>query len=163
MKNFFFLLCIVLISSCNSENNNDIHLFNDYFFDLSYNEKEIDISENSKNIYFDILENKNIQIPLFKCIKSLDYFIFIGLPVNTSFSEMKTSTLIGQNLSVSNNISSSSFIHKTYFNNESYFSEYTYSIEDNMVYILTVTDSKIISDSLFNQKSLFERLNSKNN
>lgn len=83
--------------------------------------------------------------------------IFVGFPLNTTVKELsnqKLTTKLNQTFFEGD---SSNYFYKTYSNNKEHITIYTRNFSDNLVYLLTVTNSSVISDSLFNLKELSNR------
>lgn len=162
MKYYIFVLLVILLSACSTNPKNNIDLFNGNSFKLNSNEKESQITTGLKNSYLDFIKEKEIQIPLFKSIKNSNYVIFIGLPVNTSASKLFETSIFNDSLLLTSKTDNSSYDFKKYKNGNQFISEYSANIQDNLVYILTITDSENVSDSLFNFGELSSRLQSNN-
>jgi len=143
--------------SCKSKHENSQLLFNNIFFKLNKTENVVPIDVNKSNMFNSYFDKKSVQIPLFKCIRSKDYLIFLGIPYNTSVKE-----LAEQNLS--NNLNQSLFegdsvnyFYKRYINKNEQITTYARSFKDNIVYMLTISDSAKLTDSLFNARALSNR------
>ena len=158
MKNImlsFFLWMFFL--GCNSNEGDEIYLFNGISFELIEGEKVIKLDKDRKEIFHSYINNKSVQIPLFRFIESKDYSIFVGLPFNTSIKELS-------NLSIAPTFNqtffegdSTSYFFKKYINDKEHVSIYTRNFSNNLVYVLTVTNSAIKSDSLLHKNALSNR------
>jgi len=157
MRLFLFALIAIFLFSCNTKKENGISLFNNYVFRLLPNEQPLKITDVTKREYFKYIQNKSIQIPLFRYIKSNLYELYLGLPVNVALSE-----ILKPNLSYSvRKTDNLRYDFKEYKTLDNYYVvEYVVKIKpyNNMLYVLGVTKSKEISDSLFNFKTLSNRI-----
>jgi hypothetical protein len=159
MRRLILFLFLILVISCTTKNKNDIKLFNNISFEMRNGETLMDIHSSIKEMYTEYFNNQQIQIPLFKYIKHRNYIIFIGIPYETSIHKMTKIQLEKPDSSrlffESNN---KSFFNK-YKKNRFYITEYSILIENNsMIYISTMTNSKEISDSLFNKSEIVKRI-----
>ncbi|WP_154859426.1 hypothetical protein [Cyclobacterium xiamenense] len=158
MKNLILYVSIsMILLFCTSKPTQHIFLFNDVSFKLNEDEEVADIDPKNKEIFNLFYDKKPVQIPLFRCIQSDDYLIFIGIPFNTSIKELAnhgfTSTF-NQTVSKSD---STSYIYKKYSIEQEQITSYTKSFDTNLVYILTVSNSADLSDSLFSINALSNR------
>jgi hypothetical protein len=152
-----YIIIGITLVSCTSKQDQSILLFNKILFKLTKGEEVVKIDLNKKQIFNSYFDKNAIQIPLFRCVKSDNYLIFIGIPFNTSVKE-----LTGYNLKQTLNQTffegdSTSYIYKTYSNEKEHITAYTRNFSDNLVYVLTVTNSAALADSLFNIKALSNR------
>lgn len=159
IKTILFLLLALNLASCSSDNEREVLIFNDITFKLNGSEEVIAIDSNKKEIYNSVMDGRAIQIPLFRCIKGDNYLMFLGIPYNTSIKQLATDN--------PNHTSKHSFFESdstTYFylrqrNENGNITEYSKVFDKNLVYILTVSDSVELSDSLFNRAMLSKRFN----
>lgn len=163
MKKYLPVLGFIFFISCNSHNDNSIALFNDLSFELGKGEKLAEITSGTQSNYAGFISQKKVQIPLFRYIKATGYDIYIGIPYNTSLSELNDSKLLGDSLSLENKVDSLSFNFNTFAKDSTYFCEYIQKSQNNLLYILAVTESKQLLDSLFNYNVLAKRVNGINN
>ena len=162
MRNSLLLLLIVSVLSCTTEKRNEIPLFNEVTFILLEGENIVDIKPAITERYFSHFINHSFQIPLFRYIENSNYEIFIGIPYGTSIKKLINSQLINQDSSLIDSKSDSvSYYFKKHEKKSSYITEYAVNFENNLIYILSVTNSKEVSDSLFNYFELSERFDSK--
>ena len=144
---------------CTSKQDQSVLLFNKISFKLNNAEEVVKIDTKKKEIFNSYFDKNDVQIPLFRCIKSDKYLIFIGIPFNTSLKE-----LINYSLTQSLNQTffegdSISCFYKTYSNEKEQITTYARNFSNNLVYVLTVTNSTELSDSLFSTKELSNRFN----
>jgi hypothetical protein len=164
IKNLFAsLILITHVLSCTSnENDKEVFLFNTLSFKLIQGENLVDINPEIKQNYHSYFKNTPLQIPLFKCIKTSEYTIYLGIPYNTSIEELLKLPPAGQTSDPTRLQSdSSSYFFKTQTKNTTHLSEYARVFDKNLIYIVAITNSKIISDSLFNHSELSNRFNYK--
>ncbi|RYM34954.1 hypothetical protein ERX46_06160 [Brumimicrobium glaciale] len=165
MKKFIIFSLLLFFTACtsNSDNQKSLDLFNGSTFELNESEKELAMTLHIKESYLDLIKEKSLQIPLFKIVKGPKYHIFIGLPVNTSLTEIFKAPLFNDSIKLEFKTDTTSYDYKKFKYEENYISEYVSEKEGNLIYILSVTDSEEISDSLFNFEKLSNRLQLKNN
>jgi hypothetical protein len=160
MKIITSYFCFFLILACSSANkDSSVFLFNDKAFRLLDGEKVVTIDSKNEEIYNSYFDKKVVQIPLFKCVKTESYTVFIGIPFNTSVKELADLSLKKTLNQTFFKGDSTNYFYKTYSDKDEYITVYTKSFDNNLVYVLTVSNSAKISDSLFNQKTLSNRFN----
>lgn len=143
--------------SCTSKEDTSVLLFNQIFFKLSDGEEVMKIDFKEKELFNSYFDKKSVQIPLFRCIKSDSYLIFIGIPFNTSVKELTDYSMIQTLNQTFFEGDSTTYFYKTYSNEEELITTYTRNFSNNLVYVLTVTNSAVLSDSIFNIKELSNR------
>lgn len=152
-----YLLISITLVCCASKQDESVLLFNKISFKLNNAEEVVKIDTKKKNIFNSYFDKNDIQIPLFKCIKSDRYLIFIGIPFNTSVKELTDYSLTQALNQTFFEGDSSSYFYKTYSNKKEQITTYARNFSNNLVYVLTFTNSKKLSDSLFNTKELSNR------
>lgn len=158
MKNIIFCLFIsTVFACCSSKQDRSVLLFNKITFKLTDGEEVVKIDFNKREIFNSYFDKSSVQIPLFRCIKSDSYLIFIGIPFNTSFKELTDYSLTQTLNQTFFEGDSTSYIYKTYSNEKAQITTYTRNFSNNLVYVLAVTNSAALSDSLFNVKELANR------
>lgn len=142
---------------CTSKQDSSVLIFNNIAFKLNEGEEVVKIDSKKKEIFNSYFDKTSIQIPLYRCIKSDGYLIFVGIPFNTSVKELT-------NISLANTLNqtffegdSTNYLYKRYSNEKEQITIYTKGFSNNLVYVLTVSDSAKLSDSLFNIKALSNR------
>lgn len=158
MKNIIlFLLISITLLCCTSKQDESILLFNKISFKINNAEEVVKIDTKKKEIFKSYFDKNDVQIPLFRCIKSDRYLIFIGLPFNTTLKEL-TDYSLSQSLNQTFfEGDSTSYFYKTYSNEKEQITTYARNFSNNLVYVLTVTNSTELSDSLFSTKELSNR------
>ena len=142
---------------CTSKQDSSVLLFNNISFILNDNEEVVKIDSKKKEIFTSYFDKKSVQIPLFKYIKSDSCIIFVGIPFNTSVKELTDYSLT---LTLNQSFfegDSTNYLYKKYNNEKEHITIYTRSFSNNLVYVLTVSNSSKLSDSLFNKKALSDR------
>jgi len=158
MKNLIlYLLISVTLLCCTSKQDESVLLFNKISFKLNNAEEVVKIDTKKKEIFKSYFDTNDVQIPLFRCIKSDRYLIFIGIPFNTTLKEL-TDYSLSQSLNQTFfEGDSTSYFYKTYSNEKEQITTYARNFSNNLVYVLTVTNSTELSDSLFSTKELSNR------
>ena len=152
-----FLLISLTLVCCTSKQDQSVLLFNRISFKLTDDEEVVKIDFKKKEIFNSHFDKESVQIPLFRCIKSDSYLLFVGIPFNTSVKELTDYSLtqtLNQTFFEGDSIN---FCYKTYSNEKEQITTYTRNFSNNLVYVLTVTNSAALSDSLFNIKELSNR------
>lgn len=152
-----YLLISITLVCCTSKQDESVLLFNKISFKLKKGEEVVKIDTKKKEIFNSCFDKNDIQIPLFRCIKSDRYLIFIGIPFNTSVKELTGYRLTQALNQTFFECDSTSYFYKTYSNEKEQITTYARNFSNNLVYVLTVTNSKELSDSLFNTKELSNR------
>ena len=142
---------------CTSKQDQSVLLFNKISFKLNNGEDVVKIDSNKKEIFNSYFDKKSVQIPLFRCIKSDSYLIFIGIPFNTSVKELTDYSLTHTLNQMFFKGDSTNYFYKKYSNEKEQITIYTRNFSNNLVYVLTVSNSAKLSDSLFNIKALPNR------
>jgi len=150
---------LFLYLSCTNNNSKEINLFNNISFTLHTGEKLSEITPVITDMYSEYFNNQQVQIPLFKYIKHKDYVIFIGIPYDTSIDKMMNlQSMKPDSCHVSLEKISTGFFNK-YKKNGYYIFEYSAVFENkSLIYISAMSDSKEISDSVFNKQGIINRI-----
>jgi hypothetical protein len=158
MKNVILYLSISMtLVCCTSKQEASVLLFNKISFKLNDGEEVVKIDSKKKEIFNSYFDKMSVQIPLFRCIKSDSYLIFVGIPFNTSIKELTDYSLIYTLNQTFFEGDSTNYFYKTYSNEKEQITIYTRNFSNNLVYVLTVSNSAKLSDSLFNIKELSNR------
>jgi hypothetical protein len=159
MKNILPLLAVVLIIvSCKSQQPKSLSIFNDISFKLLDGDEVVDIDSSKKETFKSYVTYKYIQVPLFRCIESDFYSIYIGIPLNSSIKKLYKDTMpntIDLKLIVSET-DSSSYFYKSYNHSSAKIYLYSENFENNIVYVLVRTNGDM-DDSTFTMQSLASR------
>jgi hypothetical protein len=126
-------------------------------FKLNDGEEVVEIDSKKKEIFNSYFDKKPAQIPLFRCIKSESYLIFVGIPFNTSIKELTDYSLTHTLNQTFIEGDSTNYVYKKYSNEKENITTYTRDFSNNLVYVLTVSNSDELSDSLFNIEKLSNR------
>ena len=162
MKKLFsisFFILLLFITGCNSDQDDNIQLYNGLVFNLNEGEKIVPLSEEISELYLNYFEGQNFQIPLFRYIEKEDYKIYIGLPYRLTIPDLldfNVATQTAQLLEAKTDTVSQSY--KKYQSSTTYTVEYIAQYEGNHIYVLAITDSKETSDNLFDLNKLSARI-----
>ncbi len=158
MKILFVLLLLSFFSCTSSLNDKQFFIFNNVSFKLIEGESLIDVTSDINEHYISYFKNTNIRLPLFKNIISNSYTIYLGIPYNSSIKKiMKFQNLDDKFNLVASSSDSSFYTFKNYNNDSTYISEYSRLFDNNLIFILAISNSKTVSDSLFNLRELSNR------
>jgi len=158
-KFLFFLTLILIFTSCSQKR--EIAFFNGLAMSLNDDETIIKIDNN--NYVFDkytgyLDETAQLQTPLYKCVKHPDYFIYIGLPLNSQMSDFfNGESFVSTKDILENKSDSLSFSFKRYQDKKEFISKYIFKKSENILLVLGITNSRIISDSLLNHQVLSQK------
>jgi hypothetical protein len=163
MKKLITVLFITSFLACTTvKEKSELPIFNNISFKLMEGESLMDLTPEIKDNYLSYFKNTNLQIPLFKSFKAEDYTIYIGIPYNTSIEKLIELQIVDQTANpIILESDNSSYFFKKQNTDTTYISEYSMLFDKNLIYILAITDSKTISDSLLNQIELSNRFNQK--
>jgi len=160
MKNIIlYSFFITTLVRCINQQDEKLLLFNRISFEITNGEEVVKIDSKKKEIFNSYFDKNSVQIPLFRCIKSDDYLIFIGIPFNTSVKELthyRLTQTLNQTFFEGDSISR---FYKKYSNEKEQITTYVRNFSNNLVYILTVSNSSEISDSLFGLEEISKRFN----
>lgn len=124
---------------------------------MEANETITELNKQNTDLYFSYIDNPDLQAPLFKYIKGDGYDLFVGLPVGTSFAEIKKSFKKDGILSGKLENSPTPFVYVNYNDEGKNITKYLVQIESNLVFLLLVSDSnEVISQA--KQESISQRL-----
>jgi len=155
MKKYLPLFFILLIS-CSKSPKNEIPIFNNLSFRILHNEHVTAIDDSIKNNYLKKIEHKKSQIPLFRCIQGNEYYMYIGIPFNTSFNSLVSNKLFGTSINVLSD--SSTFKYEVLKSDSIFTTELVLNINSNLLYILCETESGDIQHEMLNKDSLIQRI-----
>lgn len=157
MQKIVLILLIAFISGCNSSEKKELILFNEVKFKLKDEEKTKPINIDKKNIFDSYHRNTSIQFPLFRCIESKNYIIFIAFPLNTSLKE--TLNLVDSDSLkelFSEEVSGSYSIKQLQSSNE-FLTIYSRTFNGNLVYVFAISESKEVYDEMLNPEAISDR------
>lgn len=158
MKKIIILIFLIsALISCSSKQQTGVYLFNDISFKLNKGEEVVELDSQNKTNYHLYFGEKATQIPLFRCIEAIDYTIYIGLPYNTSLTELTNIHLRPELQQASIESDTLSYVYKKYSSEKEFVTVYTQRLNDNLIFVLASSNSAILSDSLFNSKALTNR------
>jgi len=158
MKNLIIIFIInISLVSCTSKQDSSIILFNNISFKLNAGEKVVKIDSNKKEIFNSYFDTNSIEMPLFRCIKSDNYLIFLAIPFNTSLKELTDHSLTHTLNQTFFEGDSTNYFYKKYINENEKVAIYTKNFSNNLIYVLTVSNSAELIDSLFSQNELSNR------
>lgn len=154
------MLFVSTLLGCASKKENEVVLFNDLTFRLLEGEQVVGIDAEKEAGFHSHFKISDVQVPLFKCITSKAYTIYLGVPFNTNIKKLSDPNLLAH---ADNGSSfegdSTSYFHIRYQHEDAYCTAYAKKIDDNLIYILTTTTSRELSDSLFSTTMLSTRMN----
>jgi len=152
------LYAAITLVGCASQNEREVVLFNDITFELKDGEEILSIDYQTKEYFHSYFENTNIQVPLFRCIKAGDYIIYLGIPIHAGIDkliDLRQTTIDNYTAFESDSLT---YFYISHQRDTDYITEYSKAFENNFIYVLTVSNSGEISDSLFNRKEMSKRL-----
>lgn len=142
---------------CSPKQEQSVPLFNNISFKLKNNEKVVNIDNDKKDIFKSYFNGESIQIPLYRCIKSDNYLIFIAIPFNTSVKELADYGLTQTLNQTFYDGDSTTYFYKKYSTEKEHITIYAKNFSNNLVYVLTTSGSAELSDSLFNIEAISNR------
>lgn len=156
MKIIYIFFIFLFFASCQVGSENDIDIFNNYFFRKKPTEinKPIDFTTKEEyNQYFSLsIYQKKGQIPLFKCFEAEGYKIFVGVPFQLSFQEI-TNQLISKEKEPISIFKNDSLSYINYQKNKQWITESVFRLGDSsLIYLATLQDSV----NYTNNKRLFD-------
>ena len=157
MRNKFLLLIILpFLLCCSSKEKSNLILFNDILFELKEHESIANIDTELKEEFHSYFTETPLQIPLYRCVKGKDYSVYIGIPFNTTLKRIgdaKTSQ-IKDPIQMTKD---SNFFYAAYSKESKYVTEYIQEFDENLIYLLTISNSPEKSNSIFNKEALSAR------
>lgn len=153
------ILVLISIISCSGGKRDEIDLFNGLSFKMEEGETLANIDFITSDMYTKYFNSGNIQAPLFRHIKHAGYDIFIGIPYNTSIVAMVEDQLERKDSAITSFRSDSLRYYKNYKRDAYYITEYAAKAANkSLIYICTMSNTKELADSLFNELKLSERI-----
>lgn len=145
MKIIYVLFVFLVFNSCQVGSENDIAVYNNYFFGKKTSEIDKPINFDVKeeyNHYFSLpIQEKKGQIPIFKYFEGQQYKIFIGIPFQLSFQDI-TNQLISKEKNPISIFRNDSLSYINYKKNDQWITESVFQIGDSStVYLSTMQDS----------------------
>lgn len=170
-----FLLLLAALTGCTTKKtgalqSEDITVFNNIVFSLSPEDTISNITPEIRDRYLQMLHVGRIQVPLYRYIRSDDYELFLGIPVNTSIKEFYSLREAEKNENAA--IDKASLVRSIITDSLSYlytirdgksekiYHEYLATFDDNLVYVLGVytMTGTTCNDSLLSYTALSKRL-----
>jgi len=166
MKIIYIFFAFLLFSSCQVNSENEIAIYNNYFFNKKPNEinKPIDFAVKEEYNHYFLLSNhqkqekkrekgqEKGQIPIFKCFEAQGYKIFIGVPFQLTFQEI-TNQLISKEKEPISIFKNDSLSYINYQKNKQWITESVLRMGDSsLIYLATSQDS----GNYINNKKLFD-------
>ena len=155
MKLVYIICSLLTFISCNIDSENEIAIYNNYFFNKKSFEvnKEIDfkIKEEYNQRFSLPIQQKKGQIPIFKYLEGQEYKIFIGIPFQLSFEDI-TNQLLSKKKEPINISKNDNFFSINYKENSQWVTESVIKLGDSStIYLSTLQDSS----NYVNNKNLF--------
>lgn len=145
MKIISLLFCAILFYSCSSDaSDGKVLLFDEIYMQVEANETIAELNKQNTDLYFSYIDNPDLQAPLFKYIKSEKYDLFIGLPVGTTFAEIKQSFKKDGILTGKLENSPTPFVYVNYSDNGKNITKYLVDLDNNLVFLILVSDTETI-------------------
>lgn len=158
MRYLYCAVLVLFIFSCKSKNENYIDIFNEIYFEKADGESISGIDSVIQLQFETYAGRYKSQIPLFRYISGNEYQFFIGIPVRTSLSDVlhpkEDSSAIVQNLQTD----SLTYINRYIYRDSIYALETVKKMNSNFLYLLMLTKSKTIADSVYNNNEINKRL-----
>ena len=158
MKNALsYLLVIIVHVCCNNHRYEHVPLLNNISFKLIDGEKVVEIDDRIEQKYNSHFDSNVIQIPLFRCVQNDSYIIYLGIPYNTSLKELANCSVEQSPTKVIFEGDSTKEIYKSFVSEKDYVTSYARNFDNNLVYVLAVANSALLSDTLFSREELSNR------
>lgn len=159
MKKYTLFFFILTLFSCKNVAKNELPLFNGIAFKITDNESVEKVSKSVLENYNKNFNYSPFQIPLSKYIVHNNYSIYIGIPFNTSFNNLRSFHIKNNENNLGSFKSDSTSFYRSFKSDSLFYTEYCANINSNsLIYISTVTKYKEVADSLFNEAKLIERI-----
>jgi len=142
MKKILFLLLFTFTFSCSTDiDESKIFLFNNIYFQLENKESFTELTKENTDLYFNLIDNNDLQAPLYKYITGDGYQLFIGLPIATDFNSIKNSISDESIVSGSLDDKSSRYVYLNFNKDKKNITKYLLEIDKNLVYIILTSDT----------------------
>ena len=133
-------------------------LFNDAVFKLKDGEEVQSIDSLVKAEYMHRIDPYPVQIPLYKYINHEKYDLYMGIPYNASIEAMLGYEVVNSDqMTLSTETDSSTYLYRRYSKPDGVLVEFVRSDRDNLIYVLSSTNSEDIADRLFSRNELSNR------
>lgn len=162
MRNLFVtVVLLVALSSCATEQNQAIELFNGVTFDVKGSEKIRSTHPDDLILLNTHIGSSKLNIPLTRSIISQDYTMLLGLPVGTTIKEISGRDQPSQISGVISSSDSLSFDFLQYDNGQHLVTRYVKNMNSSLFYLIVFSNRKNADDSNFAISSLDARFNNK--
>ncbi len=161
MNKCLLIVFVVLFSSCRQyDTNTRITLPNGV--GISLHEGEIQNRKQSAFLitdYFSLFKEENThQIPLYRTVEHGDYRFFIGLPYGKYITKIFEEDLVEESYALVKKEKKNNISYKIYNKENQYIVEFAERIENNLIYILAVTDKKKVLENTLSLSGFISRI-----
>lgn len=158
MRYLYCVVLVVFIFSCKSKKENYIDIFNEIYFEKGSDEN-ISAIDSISHLQFETYAGRyKSQIPLFRYINGNDYRFFIGIPVRTSLNDILHPKSDSLAIVQSEQTDSLTYVNRYIYKDSVYALETVKKMNSNFLYLLMLTKSKTIADSVYNNNEINKRL-----
>jgi len=162
MKHLAVILFLLpFFVSCSHSPKDRIDLFNGVSFHLEPREHVAEIKTADFDLYSSFFESSSIQSPLFRRIEGPGYTIFVGLPISTTWDDLKDQRPKEVPSNHTMNGDSDEILHLSYEHTAGYIDELTKLAGNNLVHLLAIRSNDGVADTLFTTEALKSRFQSK--
>jgi len=160
MKKYGILLLLMVLTACFSTPKDKVELFNGLSLKLNAGEFLQNNNSSVQEIYFSSFDNENFSVPLFKWIKGNDYSIYIGILYNTPIEQFIRSEIINRP-AIDMMTDSVTYGFQKSVSDDMYIAKYISKQGVNNLFMVAMTRSHLVADSLFTYKKFESRLQTK--
>lgn len=155
----FLSVCFVVVlwSSCSSPSAEGVLLYNNISFSVEEGEYVQQPDLNLTNEYLGMIDAKDIQIPMFKCIRGTDITLYVGLPAESNLQNLFAAPPVQMDTIFENNGISNNSFYRTGMKSDLFVFEYAEMFGQNLVYLTGHTKSKKVIDTKLNGDQLHKR------
>ena len=157
-----YLVSLLLLLACNSNDNTDLNIFNDIFYKVDYNEKVVFLDSGIKSAFDDYYEGTYLKIPILKTFKSDSSLRYLGIPYNTSLLKIKESLKTSK---PNSEIKTDNSSYLYFYSKESTRQTVAYYLNNNsnLVSLLIIDSSKLERGNKYVLDSISKKLYQKTN
>lgn len=156
-----FFLVISLLSACSSgsERKNEITFFNKITFPLRAKERVIDLKPSITKDYESMFTTETgLAAPLFRYVEHPDYRIFLAIPYNTTFAQLKENRYL-KNAELQEEKSTNTYHFRAYRTEKREILHELIKLEENnIIYLLAQTQHPAVADSVLGHEVLSKRI-----
>ena len=149
------IISIALLSCTRKGDENEVYIYKDTYFKLGKDEKLIDLTRETTDLYFTYINNVDLQIPLFRLVQGEGYRIYIGLPINIKVRTLKNYEITDEIDDKNMVTDGKTYLYNSYIKEDVRITKYYEDFNGDIALLMAVTPAN--SEKRFSYKSMVAR------